>query len=96
MKKDPSCYSKQPEQCSLRPDKKNFRNFEKNLICHKHCRQIDHSKLFFCEKSLSKKFDGKNGKKKCQNEKLKINIFLQKNFKNCHFEAKAYGDQKKF
>ena len=55
-----------------------------------------YSKLFFCEKSLSKKFDNKNGKKNCQNRKLKINIFLQKNLKNGHFEAKAYGESKFF
>ena len=73
-----------------------FRIFEKNLIRHKHCPQSDHSKLFFCEKSLSKKFDDKNGKKSCQNKKLKINIFLQKNLKNGHFEAKAYGESKIF
>ena len=73
-----------------------FGIFEKNLIRHKHCPQSDHSKLFFCEKSLSKKFDNKNGKKNCQNRKLKINIFLQKNLKNGHFEAKAYGESKKF
>ena len=73
-----------------------FRIFEKNLIRHKHCPQSDHSKLFFCEKSLSKKFDDKNGKKSCQNKKLKTNIFLQKILKNGHFEAKAYGDQKKY
>ena len=35
-------------------------------------------------------------KKSCQNKKLKINIFLQKNLKNGHFEAKAYGESKKF
>ena len=35
-------------------------------------------------------------KKSWQNKKLKINIFLQKNLKNGHFEAKAYGESKKF
>ena len=34
--------------------------------------------------------------KKSQNKKLKINFFLQKILKNGHFEAKAYGESKKF
>ena len=96
MKKDPSCYSKQPEQCILRPDINFFQNCQKRLIRHKHCPQSDHSKLFFCEKSLLKKFDNKNGKKICQNRKLKINIFLQKNLKNGHLEAKPFYESKIF
>ena len=73
-----------------------FRIFEKKLISHKNCLQSDHLKLFIFEKNLSKKFDNKNGKKKCQNKKLKINFFSQKFLKKGHFEAKAYGESKKF
>ena len=72
-----------------------FRIFEINSIQHKHCPQNDHSKYFFCEKYLSKKFDDKIGKKKLLKKKLKIDFFLQKILKNGYLEDKAYGESKK-